>query len=384
MKRNHFVTGATGFVGGALVLELLKKTDDHIYCLVRGADIYACVNRLKECLYLSASLYGEDMFDLINTRCFAVRGDLHYIYLPESVRNGLIKFDYIWHCAASLKFSDKDREYIDYVNVEGTKRLCQLSNTLSVANFIYMSTAYVAGKTQGVIDEKVVDVDRPTNNFYEKSKVLAEYYLLTFCNAKLKILRPSIVIGHRTTLAAASNSGLYGFIIDLSVFRRRFGKALESLQEHTPLKIVSVAEDTINLVPIDYVAESAITIGLSDTDKTIFHLTNDTPGKVKDGMEVIFESMNLQKPSYVSSKFRFRKIDLILDHSLCFYSSYLSGIKIFDRANALPIKDMYPLSYNLDKELLGQYVNWFIAYLKRTRPKLYPGKHGENLTLDAQ
>jgi thioester reductase-like protein len=73
MKRNHFVTGATGFVGGALVLELLKKTEDHIYCLVRGADINACDLRFKEWLYLSASLYGENMIELINTRCFAIR-----------------------------------------------------------------------------------------------------------------------------------------------------------------------------------------------------------------------------------------------------------------------------------------------------------------------
>lgn len=372
MKRNHFVTGATGFVGGALVLELLEKTDDHIFCLVRGVDINACESRLKESLCLSASHYGKDMFELINTRCFAIRGDLHHIHLPDSVRNGIMKLDYIWHCAASLKFSDKERGYIDYVNVEGTKLLCQLSNTLSVANFIYMSTAYVAGKTQGLIEEKVVEVDTPTNNFYEKSKVLAEHYLHKYCKAKLRILRPSIVIGHSVTLAAASNSGLYGFIVDLTIFLRKFEKDFGSLLDHTPLKILSVAEDNINLIPIDYVAESAITIGLSNTNKSVFHLTNDTPGKVKDGMEVIFESMNLQQPFFVRSNFRFREIDYILDNNLSFYSSYLSGIKIFNRANALAIKGMYPLSYRLDKEKFSHYVNWFITYLKSTRPKLYP------------
>lgn len=383
MKRNHFVTGATGFVGGALVLELLKKTDDNIYCLVRGADINACYNRLKEWLYLSASLYGKDMFELINTRCIAIRGDLHNIHLPEPVRNGMIKFDYIWHCAASLKFSDKDHEYINYVNVEGTKHLCQLSNTLSVANFIYMSTAYVAGKTQGVIEEKVIEVDTPTNNFYEKSKILAEQHLHNHCKAKLRILRPSIVIGHSETFAAASNSGLYGFIIDLTIFRRKFQKDLAGSPGQTPLKIVSVAEDTINFVPIDYVAESAITIGLSDANKTIYHLTNDTPGKVKDGMEVIFESMNLQKPLYVSSKFRFREIDYILDNNLCFYSSYLSGIKIFSRANTLAMKGMYPISFNIDKEILSRYVNWFITYLRSSRPKFYLEKQEELTRLEA-
>ncbi len=34
-RTRHLVTGATGVVGGALVLELLRRTDDVVLALVR-------------------------------------------------------------------------------------------------------------------------------------------------------------------------------------------------------------------------------------------------------------------------------------------------------------------------------------------------------------
>ena len=41
MKQAHFVTGATGFLGAMLVLELLRRTDDDIVALVRPGDLGA-------------------------------------------------------------------------------------------------------------------------------------------------------------------------------------------------------------------------------------------------------------------------------------------------------------------------------------------------------
>ena len=41
MTSTHLVTGATGFVGSALVLELLRCTEDRVVCIVRPSQLDA-------------------------------------------------------------------------------------------------------------------------------------------------------------------------------------------------------------------------------------------------------------------------------------------------------------------------------------------------------
>ena len=55
----HLVTGATGFVGAALVLELLARDPAaEVYCLVRGASMAESAARLQAALSTAAHLYG--------------------------------------------------------------------------------------------------------------------------------------------------------------------------------------------------------------------------------------------------------------------------------------------------------------------------------------
>ncbi|WP_437900207.1 SDR family oxidoreductase [Sorangium sp. So ce124] len=54
MKEAHLVTGATGFIGGALVLELLRRTDDDIVAMVRPGDTGA-VERFRQSIHHAAS-----------------------------------------------------------------------------------------------------------------------------------------------------------------------------------------------------------------------------------------------------------------------------------------------------------------------------------------
>ncbi len=363
MKKNHLVTGATGFVGGAITLEILKKTEDNVYCLVRGESIEECNTRLKESLHLSALAFDEDLVSEINNRCFAIKGDLEELELPSEISEGIIGISYLWHSAASLKYAERDKAFISKVNIDGTRHICSLSNQLNVDHFHYISTAYVCGKKKGTIEEKAIELDNPTSNFYEKSKIIAEHYLLDNCKAKLKIMRPSIVIGHSKTFAPTSFSGMYGFIIDTNIFRRKVEKELGFILEHRPVKIVSVPDDPINLIPIDYVASAAVAIGLSDTEKKFFHLTNDTPACVGDPMELIFDRLNLKKPMYVTTKNSFTEIDRRLDENLEFYSSYLSGIKYFSRENSKEISGVYQNGYDSSREVLSQQIDWYINYL---------------------
>ena len=51
-KRNIFLTGATGVLGGYLLKTLLLSTDSKIYCLVRAKDTQHAFNRLKSILFV--------------------------------------------------------------------------------------------------------------------------------------------------------------------------------------------------------------------------------------------------------------------------------------------------------------------------------------------
>src|SRR3954467_10603529 len=77
MIATHFVTGATGLVGSAIVLELLQRTTDDVFCLVRpGSDDVTA--RLRRVLGRAVESYAAppEVQRAIAERCHAVAGDV--------------------------------------------------------------------------------------------------------------------------------------------------------------------------------------------------------------------------------------------------------------------------------------------------------------------
>ena len=363
MKNAHFITGATGFVGGAIALKLLEETNDYLVCLVRGDNQQDSQQRLIKSLIAASVAYNQPELEAaIMARCIAYNGDVTKEIPIEDSILGNFSVHTLWHSAASLKFSEKDKDFIYQMNVEGTKNVCAFSNTLGVKKTIYISTAYVSGKKQGSIKEEIMPLDNPTSNYYETSKIIAENHLVEHCQSKLHILRPSIVIGHSKTLAPTSFSGLYGFYVDVFVFRNKVKKVLGELLSYRPLQMISNPEDPLNLIPIDYVASGAVKIGLSDSDKIVFHLTNDLPCKVSYVVKNTFEMLELKAPIYVTDDSSFTSLDKRLDEHLEFYTSYLSGVKIFDRQNSLSVAGVYESGFFLDEDILIRFLEWYAGY----------------------
>ena len=58
-----------------------------------------------------------------------------------------------WHFAATLAYESRNREMIFRRNLEGTKHVLELAQRLGAKRFIYVSTAFVAGKRSGDIPE---------------------------------------------------------------------------------------------------------------------------------------------------------------------------------------------------------------------------------------
>jgi NADH dehydrogenase len=363
--RNHVLTGGTGFVGRALILELLTRTDDDVICLVRAAGtVEETSARLHLGLTEAALAYRIDpmISAAIGRRCRVIAADLTGPL--DQVAAPLVgKVDQIWHCAASLRYLERDRDTVMETNVGGTERMLDLAGIVGAAGFHYISTAYVVGPVDGRIEELPVR-EAPSNNVYEESKLRAEEAVLTRAPAgtRVTILRPSVVVGHSYTSAVSGTlSGIYGLAHQLALYAQR--------GDHPSgqVRICLNPADTIDLVPVDLVASEAISCGLKGADRTVYHLTGGRPVRVGALIESLCQVNRLPAPVFVADPEDLRGPERRLAERLGFYSQYLRGDKQFVRTNTDSLTGA-PERQGIDAATLGSLSAWHAAQRSTKSP----------------
>lgn len=367
----HFVTGGTGFVGSAIILELLRQTDVEVVAVVRPGTQTA-EERLQNALERACQAYnyGKDVLQAVKERCHAIPGDLHAERCGVSA--DFPRVDQFWHCAASLQYEDRYQAEIYATNLDGTRHAVELARHLHVSDcFNYVSTAYVAGRRTGCIAEQLMP-ENWTNNHYEASKVEAEAVVVNVTEMPTRILRPSVVVGHSRTLAAANSfSGMYGFMRKLLQFKGALSRVQEGLLSRETLQMRVDPDALLNLVPIDMVARQAVQIAFSSSPLRFFHLTNAAPPTTSKFLYTLFEELEIKQPVLVESRENFSWIDKKLDQGIAFYSSYLIGSKAFDRRNTNgAIGENCEDSLVFDTPTLCAYFRWYLDLLALTRPRL--------------
>ncbi len=372
----HLVSGATGFVGGALVLELLRVTGEPIVCIVRGSA-QDPRQRLLTALASAAEVYGlpsglvADNHARIHVSVGDITGPVDAITLPDMV------IGEVWHSAASLRYEDTDRDEILTTNVGGTRTILELTRRVGARTLNHISTAYVAGRMTGRIREEIHPGEHPTNNLYELSKIEAER-LVTAASGDfaVRILRPSIVIGHSRTYAATNFTGMYGFIRELIRFEAEVSRRLGSFLTLRPVRILADPDAALNLVPVDAVARQAVAISVTDCPAAVVHLTNASPSRVGPVLTLLFHRLGLRAPAFVDGKSHFSSIDAEFDRGINFYGSYLAGHKEFDQHAAAAVGT---ISNDLTDEVLLRYFDWYLARIGRATTRLpapAAGRHG--------
>ena len=356
--RRHLVTGATGFVGGAMVLELLRETGDQVWCLVRAADDGAARDRVVGALASAAEAYGAaELRPEIEARCRAVAGDLDQPLGGAGA--ALPPVTHVWHAAASLRYLDRDAAEVTACNVEGTRRVLDLARGLGAATFNHVSTAYVAGRREGLVREELASRETPTNNVYERSKIEAEL-LVAAAPFRSRILRPGVVVGHSRTLAAFSDFGLYGAELNLVRFRRRVRQRLGAYMSHYRTQVIGEADAPLNLVPVDQVAASAVRIGLSRTRSRVFHLTNACPPTVGEVCSACWRTLGMREPEFVGREATYTSLDRALNRALDFHLAYVKHPKTFGRANTEALCGSDVLRFPVDEALVAAYLRRFL------------------------
>ena len=176
MPSTTLLTGATGFVGMAVLARLLDRDERPVAVSVRARDQDHADARLRDVL---GALY-EDA-DRHAGRVRAVAGDIEVPGLGlDAFTQGRLADEVgeIVHAAASVSFElpmDASRA----INVAGTRRMLELARDCASAGdrlrrFTYVSTAYVARMRSGTVREDELAAGQGFRNAYEHSKHEAE------------------------------------------------------------------------------------------------------------------------------------------------------------------------------------------------------------------
>lgn len=170
------ITGASGFVGGFLVEEALK----------RDFDVYAAVRKTSNRQYLT------------DERINFLEVDFKQ---PDQLETDLVlhQFNYIIHNAGAIKAKNLD-EFVE-VNCSYLESMVNIlmAKKMIPSKFIYISSLAALGPADFRKDKIVKDSSEPSPiTDYGKSKLLAERFLFNLKHSfPFVIIRPSIVYGPR-------------------------------------------------------------------------------------------------------------------------------------------------------------------------------------------
>src|SRR6516165_3975071 len=169
--KRFFITGATGFLGTALVERILRCVPDaEITVLVRPgrrADATARLAReviKNDCFDRLRNELGDRFSDEVAQRVRAVAGDVGRdgLGLDDHGQAALAAADVVVHSAATVSFDAPLTQAVE-INMLGPSRVAgAMAETSSKAHLIAVSTAYVASTHQGEAKEELLSENRFT------------------------------------------------------------------------------------------------------------------------------------------------------------------------------------------------------------------------------
>jgi thioester reductase-like protein len=262
------VTGWSGFIGRRLVHRLadsLDRTRDRLVLLTRTARLDEAHTELA-----ALKLQGD-----------VLEGDVTKMHLGLSgaeYKRLVSQVSEIWHLAGLYDLA-ADAATLRAVNLEGTRLVLELARaSRRLERLHHFSTTYVSGDREGVILEDELDVGQGFHDPYERAKFQAERLVRrAMPELPATVYRPSIVVGDSRTGEVDRFHGPYYLAILLVASPLR-----------VPLPLPGQGLAPLNVVPVDFVVEAALSLGANPAavGKTV-HLADPAPLSARKVYELI-------------------------------------------------------------------------------------------------
>ena len=254
---NVFLTGATGFLGGELVVLLSKLPQvNRLSCLIRTDETGDAPTRLRQVF----DFHG-DVLD--PGRVIPIEGELKDGALAQKLAQhpDLRNVDTIIHSAADTSFAPASAENNEKVNIGGTLQVLNWAQSLpNLKTFVYVGTASICG-TQ--LTDCHIHEDQSPNPAathlvrYCQTKMRGEIEVSrTIPPEKLLIVRPSIIMGDSRDVKPRS------YVI------------LWTLAAVNAIRLVPVnPHASLDIIPVDYAADAITQLLFAQRRWTTYHIS---------------------------------------------------------------------------------------------------------------
>lgn len=315
------ITGITGTLGSVLAGRILGS-GHRVKAVVRGQSRAIALARTKQIPDIAGTTYNHENLEVI-------RGDICEENLGISIKD-LSGVSLIIHCAALLDFTDYSAERNHQVNVVGTANVLRLADYLKVP-VCHVSTAYIAGKRQGIVREDELNVGQEFHNSYEASKCQAEQQVKSWSRTTglpVMVFRPSILAGDSQTGRIVNFDGLYNLL--------RFFDNVAELIRNEEFRAAANPKATKNLIPVDIAADMIWRI-TQNQRPGVYHITNPEPISLARLRDIFVELFDIPLAKFVEEEDFIRKkksrYELMYQKASSLYSPYFRHEPVFDRTN---------------------------------------------------
>jgi thioester reductase-like protein len=254
---NLFLTGATGFLGGELLVRLSKRKEiKKIFCLIRAKNNDDAYRRIDHIFNLHGDVYSKEMV-------FPIIADLSSPDFYNSLKSNslLDEVTHILHSAANTSFSHIYNQQIDAVNIGGTEQILKWCSELkNLELFTYVGTATICGsnvKNRTVFEDESPNSDSTHFVRYTYSKMMGELLIQKYLpESKQLIVRPSIVMG------------------DTHKWIPRSYVILWALQTVNILRLVPVNPlSKLDVISVDYATDAIVELLFAKRNYRVYHIS---------------------------------------------------------------------------------------------------------------